>query len=179
MPARFVVFTNVDNADYVIDDYGFKYVEFSAEETAKIMQAATQYKVVKREVEHYYHEEMGDYTSIRVVATHELDKVKSISEKVWLKNEGACDIIVDGGTFFGVVFFTGFTDYRGEEQYGFIPLEHIHDRKNLSDYCSAEISILLPPGATLPVPDATKSLGSQETGRTTRSWNTNFTLEKK
>ncbi len=179
MSARFVVFTNVDSADYVINGYGFKYVDFSADEVATIMQVATQYKVVKREVEHYSHEEMGDYTSITVVATHELDKVKSISEKVWLKNEGACDIIVDSGTFFGVVFFTGFTDYRGEEQYGFIPLDYVYDRKELSKYCSAEISILLPQGATLPVPTATRSLGSQETGRTTRSWNTNFHLEKK
>ena len=177
MATRFVVFTDTDKADYVIDGYGFKYVDFSADEAATIMQAATQYKVVKIEVEHYSHEDMGDYTYETEVASYELDKVKSVSEKVWLKNEGAGDIIVDNGKFFGVVFFTGFTDYRGEEQYGFIPLDYVHDRKDLSKYCSADISILLPKGAD--ISKATMHISGQDSGRTSRSWDINFYLEKK
>lgn len=177
MATRFVVFTDADSANYVIDGYGFKYVDFSAEEVATIMQTATQYKVVKREVEHYSHEEMGDYTTITEVATYELDKIKSVSEKIWLKNEGAGDIIVVDGKFFGVVFFTGFTDYRGKEEYGFIPLKYLHDRKDLSKYCSVRISILVRQGAD--ISDATLHFAAQETGRTVRSWDQNFHLEKK
>lgn len=177
MAIRFVVFADADSANYVIDGYGFKYVDFSEEEIATIMQDATQYNVVKREVEHYSHEEMGDYTTVTVVATYDLDKIKSISEKIWLRNEGAGDIIVADGKFFGVVFFTGFTDYRGKEEYGFIPLEYVHERKELSEYCLVRISILAREGAD--ISNASMHFGSQETGRTIRSWDQNFHLEKK
>ncbi|MBO5312629.1 MAG: hypothetical protein J6B29_01555 [Clostridia bacterium] len=177
MSTRFVIFTDTNSADYVIDGYGFKYVEMPARETATVMQEATQYKVVKVEVEHYSHEDMGDYTYVDEVATYELDKVKSVSEKIWLDGEGAGDIIINDGKFFGVVFFTGFTDYRGEEQYGFVPLEHIHDRTGLTSYCSAEISILLPKGAD--IAQATRHITGQDSGRTSRSWDINYYLEKR
>ena len=178
MATRFVVFTDVDSADYVINGFGFKYTDFPPEVVATIMQTATKYKVVKREVEHYSHEEMGDYTYVTEVATYELDKVKSVSEKIWLKNEGAGDIIVVDGKFFGVVFFTGFTDYRGKEEFGFIPLEHLQGgQKALSNYCLNNLSILVAEGTDIfntPI-----HIAAQETGRTTRSWDKNFHLEKK
>ena len=177
MSTRFVAFTDTGSADYVIDGYGFKYVDLSSSEAKTVMEAATQYRVVKTEVEHYSHEDMGDYTYVDEVATYELDQVKSVSEKIWLENEGAGDIIVDDGSFFGVVFFTGFTDYRGEEQYGFVPLDYVHDRKDLSKYCSAEISVLLPKGSD--ISQATSHISGQDTGRTSRSWDINFYLEKK
>jgi len=177
MSTRFVVFTDTAGADYVIDGYGFKYVYPSADKVEKIMQEATQYKVVKREVEHYSHEDMGNYTYVTEIATHELDKIKSVSEKIWLEHEGAGDIIVVDDAFWGVVFFTGFTDYRGKEEYGFIPLEHLHDRKGLTDYCSVQISVLVAAGMDLYNP--TIHFEPQETGRTTRSWDQNFSLEKK
>ena len=177
MATRFVVFTDTDSADYVIDNYGFKYVDFSVEEVTTVMQVATQYHVVKREVEHYSHEDMGNYTYVTEIATYELDKVKSVSEKIWLENEGAGDIIVVDGAFFGVVFFTGFTDYRGKEEYGFIPLDYLHDRKGLSKYSSVNISILVAEGND--ISDATMHFAPQETGRTTRSWDQSFHLEKK
>ncbi len=177
MSARFVAFTEKENADYIIDGYGFKYVDFSSDVATTIMKDATQYKVIKIEVEHYSHEDMGDYTYETEVASYELDEVKSVSEKIWLENEGAGDIIVDDGKFFGVVFFTGFTDYRGEEQYGFIPLDYVHDRKDLTKYCSPEISILLPKGKD--ISQATMHITSEDTGRTSRSWDINFYLEKK
>ena len=177
MATRFVNFADINSADYVIDGYGFCYVDLSAEEAAAVMQVATQYKVVKREVEHYSHEDMGDYTYVTEVATYELDKVKSVSEKIWLEKEGAGDIIVSNGQFVGVVFFTGFTDYRGKEENGFVPLEHLNDRTGLTKYCSVRISVLAADGVDLSNEDM--HISPQESGRTTRSWDYNFHLEKK
>ena len=120
---------------------------------------------------------MGNYTYITEIATYELDKVKSVSEKIWLEHEGAGDIIVSNGRFFGVVFFTGFTDYRSKEEYGFIPLNHVNDRNGLTKYCSVQISILVAQGED--ISNEAMRFEPQETGRTTRSWDQNFHLEKK
>lgn len=177
MSARFVVFTKTSEADYIIDGYGFKCVELTPEEVTKVMRTVTQYYVAKYETEHYSHDDMGDYDYTELVATYELDQIKSISEKIWLENEKACDIIINDGNFVGVVFFTGFTDYRGEEQYGFIPLEYVHDRKDLSKWCSTDISIILQEGITFS--QAGYHINEQTTGRTSRSWDVNYKLLKK
>ena len=177
MIPRFVVFTEINNADYVIDGYGFKYVNLSEDETTSIMQDATQYQVVKEEIENYSHEDMGNYTYVTEVASYELDNLKSVSEKIWLRSVGVGDIIVVDGKFFGVVFFTGFTDYREEEKYGFIPIEHLNDRKGLSKYSSPEISILTPKGSD--ISQATMHFSGEDTERTSRSWDVNFYLRNK
>ena len=179
MASRFVTFANGGEADYIIDGVGLKYVELSDVDAGKIMKAATEYKVQKIEIEKYSHEEYGDYESVVEAIDYEIDEVKSLSEKIWKKKEGACDVIVADGKFIGVAFFTGFTDYRGLEEYGFIPIEHIASREGLTDYTSNDISILL--GSKSELPQSTRRTIEAYTlsGRATTSSRTGYSLTKK
>ncbi|MBQ8689520.1 MAG: hypothetical protein IJ515_04065 [Clostridia bacterium] len=179
MASRFVTFANDGEADYIVDGVGLKYVELSDEEASKVMESATEYKVQKIEIERYSHEEYGDYETVEKAINYEINEVKSLSEKIWKKKEGACDVIVGDGIFLGVVFFTGFTDYRGLEEFGFVPIEHIDSREGLTDYTSQNISILLCKASDLP--QSTRSTTEQYTlsGRATTSYRTNFYLIKK
>ena len=177
MAHRFVTPTK-EGADYTVDGVGFKYLVLSEEEADKIMREAAKYKVIKEEVERYSHDEYGDYESVEEVMHYEFADMRSLSEKIWLRSQGAGDIIVENGEFMGVVFFTGFTDYRELEELGVVPLEHLYSREKLTCYVSVEVSILLKKITDV---QAYRSTVAQwaENGRSTTAYRTNFYLAEK
>lgn len=178
MASRFVVFES-ECADYTIDGYGFKYIELTPDEESKIRGEVLAYKIRKVEIERYDHDDYGIYEEVSELIEYEINDIKSLSEKLWLEKEGACDIIVENGAFFGVVCFTGFTDYRGLIEYAFIPIEHINSRDVLTKYTSSDISILVCDGKSLNEATRRTTEEYSPSGRATTSYKTTYSLVKK
>ena len=180
MAIRFVEFVKDGGAvDYTVNGFDFKYLDLSGDGADKIMAQASEYYVKMEKIERYTHEEYGSYEDVEEEIYYELTDLRSISEKIWTKEQGCGDIIVDGGEFFGVVFFTGFTDYREEEELGFVPLEHIDSRENLTRYCCVEFSILERKGVAIPQAYRKTEEDESPSGRSSTSWKTNYYLIKK
>lgn len=177
MASRFVAFAEEGEADYTVCGVGFRYLDLSEEEAASVRAQASAYKVRMTEIERYSHEEYGDYESVSEMIEYEFDEMRSLSEKVWQKTQGLGDIIVENGVFDGVVFFTGFPDYREREELGVIPLEHIGSRKGLSDYVSVDFGILRRVRADDEKPS--RHIAGSENGRVTTSYNVCHSLIKK
>lgn len=179
MATRFVTFANQGEADYVINGYGFKYLDISGGDADKIMAQACDYQVKMVKTERYTHEEYGSYEDIVETHCYQLSEMLSLTEKIWSKEQGCGDIIVDGDSFFGVIFFTGFTDYREKEELGFIPMEHKDSRENLTKYCCVEFGILNRAETDLPQAYRKTEEDESESGRSSTSWKTNYYLNKK
>ena len=179
MASRFVCLVDVAAADFVADGKGFKYIELGEEAAAAARAEAEGYFVRKEEIEHYDHDDYGRYEYVEDVIDYEINGVKSLSERIWLEKEGACDIIVEEGVFLGVVFFTGFTDYRGLPENGFTPIEKLGTREGLTRYTSVDISIL--PRDEKDMPAATRRTAAQYnlSGRATSSYSTHYYMVKK
>ncbi len=177
MSSRFVVFAEGENADYTVDGVGVRYVEISEKEANGIINEASKYLVSRYTVQTYSHDEYGDYETTTDVTDYEICEIKSLSEKIWKRDEGACDLIVVDGKFWGVVFFTGFTDYRGKEEYGFVPIEMLHKRDNLTSYTHVSLSILKTEesGET----QFSRKTAEKYEGRVATSDRTSYRIEKK
>lgn len=176
MASRFVTVTAPESADFVADNIGFKYVDLTPEREAMLRAEAAKYYVAKVETQVYDHDDYGSYETVSETCRYTVTEVKSLSEKIWLRGEGACDLITDGDAFLGVVCFTGFTDYRGLESNGFIPLRHLNDRTGLTEYCHAAISVLSVNKDDLP--QSTRSALAGYDGRVEISYRTSFYLAK-
>lgn len=179
MASRFVVPCEDGAVDFVADGVGFRYVELSVEEEARVRAEAAKYFVRKEEIEHYDHDDYGKYDYVEDVIDYEINEVKSLSERIWLEKEGACDVIVADGVFVGVVFFTGFTDYRGLPENGFTPIEKLGSREGLTRFCSVDISILSRDEKELPAATRTTTAQYNLSGRATTSYSTHYYLVKR
>ena len=178
MASRFVVFSEVSEADYTVDGLGFKYIDPTPEEVEKIINEVSKYKVRKETVHIYSHDDYGDYETGAEVIEYDLDKAKSLSEKIWKKSHGAADIIIHDTEFFGVVFFTGFTDYRETEEFGFVPIECKDSRENLTMYTSVQLSVFKCKNQKGNPQHSSDSIGDYN-GRVSTSSKTGYYLLKK
>lgn len=167
-----------EGADYTACGVGFKYIDLAEEEASKIIREVCKYEVVQTETEHYSHDEYGDYDYVTEVNRFNLAEMRSLSEKIWARDQAAGDIIVENGELVGIAFFTGFTDYRNLEELGIIPIEHLESRANLTKYVSVDVSIFRLQTTESQASSSTEAQWS-ESGRSTTSYKTNYYLEKK
>ena len=180
MASRFITFTNSDEmADIVVDGYGFKFVEVSDEVKTSVMQEASKYEVKMEKIERYTHEEYGSYDEVIETRTYDFADMLSIKEKIWTKEQGCGEIIIVNGKFFGTLFFTGFPHYKETEDLGFVPFDYKDNRRDLSQYCSIDFSILKIAHENLPQACRKTEEDESPSGRSSTSWKTNYYLIKK